>query len=538
MRASPSPRDRGAGSIFLPALFLFLMAAMRLLLLDRIPGLNGDEALAGLRAHEILLGQGGIGGLVPYTGGLYEYGLAAFLWLFGTTVFGLRLFPAVLGVVTAWIVYRDLSRMGHGAVAFCGALVVGSSPLMVCFNRLAVDNYPFLLSIPVWCLILLERSKERPTLLVPFSFLLGLLVWCHFLGLAVMIPVLILLPLIRRGGIPAGPRIHAVSFLAMALPVGLRVTEILSSGDLLMPEAFSTRPLRLLYTLPQEFADLLFVAYKTLDGTFVFLRFTGEVLARPIPFVPALGGLVLVLGLATGRSGITRFALPLYVGLLVAILALAPYTSIRYLAVANLCLLFLAVRWFAEIARPGAWWQRAVAVVLCAVALYQMALVGYNYFYAFSRTGGIPILFPLDTHGRRQENSVHMMENWTLYERLCQEAALAGSGRRLLADPNLAYPMAFHDLGRSCLDVVPLFQAATPRPGDRLLLYRMTQWRDDQSLLASVRRLGLSVRELHELSDLKYRVLELTPAGPDPPSEGHRLKRPPNAGRSATDKPR
>lgn len=512
MRGSSYPGGQRAGSLFIPTLFLCLITAMRLVLLEQIPGLNGDEALAGLRAHQVLLGQGDLRGLVPYTGGLYEYGLAAFLWLFGTNVFGLRFFPALLGVLTAWIVYRDLCTRGHGAVASWGALVLGSSPLMVCYNRLAVDNYPFLLSIPVWCLILLERSKERPALLVPCGFLFGFLAWCHFLGLAVMIPALILLPLIRRGGIPAGPRIYAVSLLVTALPVAMRVAEILRNEDAFIPEALWARPLGLLSTLPREAMDLLFIAYRTLDGTFVFLRFSGEVLVEPIPIVPVLGGLVLILGLVTGRSGITRWALPIYVGLLVAILALAPYTSIRYLAVANLCLLFLAVRWLAEITRSGGWLHRTVAVILSLISLYQMALVGINYFYAFSRTGGIPILFALDTHGRRQENSVHMMENRALYERLCHEAGGGSPRRRLLADPNLAYPMAFYDLGRSCLDVVPLFQGEMPRPGDRLLLYRMTQWRDDQSLLASMRRSGLSVRELHELSDLKYRVLEATTA--------------------------
>lgn len=512
MRASPYQDDRRVGAIFIAAFLLCLITAMRLLLLERIPGLNGDEALAGLRAHQVMLGQGDLHGLVPYTGGLYEYGLAAFLWLFGTSVFGLRFFPAMLGALTVWIVYRDLGARGHGAAAFWGALVLGSSPLMVCYNRLAVDNYPLLLSVPVWCLILLERSQGRPALLVPCGFLLGLLVWCHFLGLAVMIPFLILLPLIRKGGIPAGHKIYAVSFLAMALPAVLRVMEIAKSRDLLMPEAFSTMPLRLLSTLPEDLMDLLFMAYKTLDGTFVFLRFTGEVLVDPIPIVPALGLLVLVLGLATGHSGITRFALPLFLALLAAIRVLAPYTSIRYFAVANLCLLFLLVRWLAEVADSGRWRRRAVTFTLSVVALYQLGLVGINYFYAFHRTGGIPVLFALDVHGRRQENSVHMMENRVLYDRLCQEAGPAGSRRRLLADPNLAYAMAFYDLGRACLDVVPLLQGESPGPGDRLLLYRMTQWRDDQSLLASLRRSGLFVKEIRELSDLKYRVLEVTSA--------------------------
>jgi 4-amino-4-deoxy-L-arabinose transferase-like glycosyltransferase len=509
MRASSYSDERGGGAIFIPALLLCLITAMRLLLLDRIPGLNGDEALAGLRAHQVMLGQGDLRGLVPYTGGLYEYGLAAFLWLFGTSVFGLRFFPAMLGVLTVWIVYKDLGERGHGAAAFWGALLLGSSPLMVCYNRLAVDNYPFLLSVPVWCLILLERSKGRPALLVPCGFLLGLLVWCHFLGLAVMIPFLILLPLIRKGGIPAGHRIYAASFLAMALPVALRVMEILKSTDLLMPEGFSTRPLRLLSTLPQDLMDLLFMAYKTLDGSFVFLRFTGEVLVEPIPIVPALGLLVLVLGLATGLSGITRFALPLFLALLVAIRVLAPYTSIRYLTVANLCLLFLAVRWLAEIAGSGKR-RRAVTFILSVAALYQVGLLGINYFYAFSRTGGIPVLFALDPHARRHENSVHMMENRTLYERLCQEARLGASRPRVLADPNLAYAMEFYDLEKGCLDVVPLLERERPRPGEWLLLYRITQWRDDQALLASVRRSGLSVKEIHYLSDTKFRVLALT----------------------------
>ncbi len=349
-------------------------------------------------------------------------------------------------------------------------------------------------------------------MLVPCGFLLGLLVWCHFLGLAVMIPFLILLPLIRKGGIPAGHKIYAVSFLAMALPVALRVMEIVKSRDLLMPEGFSTRPLRLLSTLPQDLMDLLFMAYRTLDGTFVFLRFTGEVLVEPIPIVPALGLLVLVLGLATRLSGITRLALPLFLALLVAIRVLAPYTSIRYLAVANLCLLFLAVRWLAEITDSGRGRRRAVTFILSVVALYQVGLVGINYFYAFSRTGGIPVLFALDPHARRHENSVHMMENRTLYEGLCQEARLGASRPRVLADPNLAYAMKYYDLEKGCLDVVPLLERERPRSGDWLLLYRMTQWRDDQSLLASVRRSGLSVRELRELSDLKYRVLEVTSA--------------------------
>jgi hypothetical protein len=487
------------------------MLFLRIFLLNRVPGLNGDEGMAGIRSFQILKGYIGLDGLVPYTGGLFEYAIALFLALFGNTLIGLRLFPVLMGVLTIVVVYANFRKDHDDSLAFWGAMALGSSPMMVCYNRFAIDNYPFLFSLPILSLILLDKSRERAFLLIPGFFLLGLLVWCHFLGVAVLLPLLFLFPLIQKGGQHVPWRNIAIGSVVALLPIALRVKEILRNWELLIPSGYSVSPLKSILSIPQAIPNLLWIGYRIMDGTFIFYRFTGELALASIPFAPflALGALLTAGWMKV--SLVTRLTFLIYGGILIVIQLLAPYYSIRYLVIPHLILYYMAIRWVCEaVANRGR--LRIVALVALAVITgYQILQLGVNYFYTFSRTGGQPVLFPLDLHQRHYENSVHLMENRSLYNRLCEAMGDTASARRLFLDPNLAYAMGFYDPKKRCLDLNSLDQGATPEPGDWLVLYRVTPWRGAQAYLGSLSLMGLAIREVGRLSDRKYRVLEISP---------------------------
>ncbi len=99
--------------------------------------------------------------------------LAASRWLFGTSLFALRLLPALAGGLTVYLTCRLARRLGGGrfSQALAGLTVI-AAPVY-----LAIGHYYSMNSIDllIWTVVfwLLVRLMERPT--IPLWFLLGVL---------------------------------------------------------------------------------------------------------------------------------------------------------------------------------------------------------------------------------------------------------------------------------------------------------------------------------------------------------------------------
>ena len=126
----------------LAAGMLLLAAYFRLFQLGEVPGIFGDEGEIGMDARAILEGS-----RAPFFGfgwgamaNPVYYGLAGTLRLFGDGIVGLRMFSALGGVVTVFLLYRT-GRLLWGPRA---GLLVGSlfavQPVALQFGRFATNS--------------------------------------------------------------------------------------------------------------------------------------------------------------------------------------------------------------------------------------------------------------------------------------------------------------------------------------------------------------------------------------------------------------
>src|SRR5262250_1644046 len=74
--------------------------------LDTVPGLQGDEAWSGLRAHDIAHGLRPLSGLTSYTGPQQQYLLAPLCELLGYHVWVLRSLTAIATLAALALIIR------------------------------------------------------------------------------------------------------------------------------------------------------------------------------------------------------------------------------------------------------------------------------------------------------------------------------------------------------------------------------------------------------------------------------------------------
>jgi sugar lactone lactonase YvrE/4-amino-4-deoxy-L-arabinose transferase-like glycosyltransferase len=126
------------GGILLGAL------ALRLVNLEYMPGIFGDEGERGMDARAIVEGRPALIFGYGWWGvpNLYFYCVAWMLRLFGDNMVGDRMLSVISGVLAVWFVYR-IGRMlwGPRAGLIAGALLA-VSPLALQFSRLAGESTP------------------------------------------------------------------------------------------------------------------------------------------------------------------------------------------------------------------------------------------------------------------------------------------------------------------------------------------------------------------------------------------------------------
>jgi 4-amino-4-deoxy-L-arabinose transferase-like glycosyltransferase len=126
------------------------------------PGLHGDEAAAGLEARRIL-DEGWNGPYSPLALGQPSgplYLTAASVWLFGNTIFAVRLVPAVMGTLTVAVLYFLLRRNLGARAALVGAALLAVMTWHVHFARIGVPvaTWPFVVLVATGALMEALRS--------------------------------------------------------------------------------------------------------------------------------------------------------------------------------------------------------------------------------------------------------------------------------------------------------------------------------------------------------------------------------------------
>lgn len=146
-------------------LILLLAFGLRLFALTEIPpGLTHDEANHGREAIGIL--QGELRFFFPLNYGsepLYSYTTAASMWLFGQTLFALRLVNVFFSVATIGLTFLWVRRHFNTTIALTTAALLAISfwPLASAREALRAGMLPFFMGTAVWFFWqLLEQGKE------------------------------------------------------------------------------------------------------------------------------------------------------------------------------------------------------------------------------------------------------------------------------------------------------------------------------------------------------------------------------------------
>jgi hypothetical protein len=467
--------------------------------LDTMPGLHGDEAWVGLRAHEIATGaSSSVHGVNFYTGVLMPYLATLSFRAFGTSVLSLRaigvaanLAAIALLAATAWVVTRKRS----GVLGIL--LLVASSLLVVCESRVAWEVTalnPFvaalsLLASVLWLSASAPWSRTRLAVacaLVVFAPIL--VVYSHFIyaELAAALLVASLLTALRYSTEPAvqyfvaqlvataniAPfavlklalyRTTAAPSVALASFAVLLAIEVLALSALLARPAFVSRvrdalgrratllragAITLLAIGVAAFAGFHLVAFvQMLANDAVAKRlfstsFSAPLLAASYAYAALLVALYFYAlyrvrrGLVTPRAP-EYFLLVLPIAVAAALPAVVTSNSLRYYNLPNLALLVGA----------------CVALALLPRVAMHRALAGVAVYAAILATAIVPVVAdahhyesvrPIYFHfGYRRETSAHFLPTDVVYRNIRDD------GMRIFVAEDtwfLHLPLSFYSL--------------------------------------------------------------------------------------------
>jgi len=132
--------------------------------LDILPGLHGDEAWAGLKAHDYQLsGIDQLSGMTPYTGILQNLMAELSFKFFGVGVFQLRLPGTVANLISLVIIAITFRRCAAYKESAIFLLLIASSALFLTSARVAWEvNSLTLLFISLSFLSIVEISRGNP----------------------------------------------------------------------------------------------------------------------------------------------------------------------------------------------------------------------------------------------------------------------------------------------------------------------------------------------------------------------------------------
>lgn len=194
-------------------------------------GFHGDESVVGLEAQRIQR-DGYIGVYSPYaagqpTGPLYLFAIS--LWIFGDTVFAVRIVPALLGTLTVLALYIILRRNFGVRVALIGSSVLAVMNWHIFFARIGfpLEAWPLVVVLTVgaiseavrrgrwyWWLIsgaltgsgIYVYNAHPAVVVIMLVFLAGYLILAHkrsirqeLAGIALFVAacIVVLIPMIR-----------------------------------------------------------------------------------------------------------------------------------------------------------------------------------------------------------------------------------------------------------------------------------------------------------------------------------------------------
>lgn len=163
--------------LILLVLILLLAAFLRLYRIADYMTFLGDEGRDVLAVKHILEGQFTLLGPRSsagdfYTGPIYYYMMAPFLWLFGLNPVGPSVMIALLGIATVFLVYHVGKKIFNEPVGLIAAALYAVSPLVINYSRSSwnPNPMPFITLLMLYLLYLAVQNKS----------------WKYFLGIGIL----------------------------------------------------------------------------------------------------------------------------------------------------------------------------------------------------------------------------------------------------------------------------------------------------------------------------------------------------------------
>jgi 4-amino-4-deoxy-L-arabinose transferase-like glycosyltransferase len=372
--------------LYFPFVVLFALLVFKL---GDIAGLHRDEAVFGLEALDILKGDRPISGAFnEYTSPIYYYILAAVFSLFGKSIWALRISGVFFNMLAA-LALADVMRRYSPKTAIYSLWFLATLPMVIILSRIAGENYamnPFFLFGGIWCFAVLGNSeslfKSRiGYALAGLSFALG--VWNHIIFAPTILAVAIVYILWCKPDRHQLKRILPPYFIGVFIAAIPKLYMILWLGRPFIPPT----PELVLASPASAFLNLIY----TLGGDGLYARSSGEILFSLNWFLPLcllLSVAVLIVSSVSARNrriySIVASAMLLSC-VLTWLISPGRVLGSRY---------WLLPLWFAPLvmgAAVVAIKKKEIRLLIAGVIVaVNLAAIGTNYFYAFSKTDGIP----------------------------------------------------------------------------------------------------------------------------------------------------
>jgi hypothetical protein len=446
--APPAPAPLAALPRWLVVGLPVVVAALLILPgLDRIPGVNGDEAWTLERINELERGLRPWNGMTFYVSGLHQYIVWPFVEWLGRTPLAIRLPGAVLTLVAIGLVTATVLRRFGAPTALAAGLLLATAPIQAKFGRFGTEVpalSPFFAAVAFAALAALRRDRGWRDLLLALlgGLALGLLTLNHIVLLPIPVTLGLVLLLAYRQRFFTAP-ITYVALAGYLIGVSRRIYELTQLG---MFEWWVKEG------KPSDWASdllpMLHLLARTWDGALVYTRMTGENAVFVVPYPELALVALFVLRVWARRQGdptprtLDRVEAHALLGVLVTAgltTRLAPHLSIRYAIIIHTAIPVI----FALLARPLldstiARVRRAGTGVLASVLVLNLFYLTANYYLPFLRHDGGISVFPVGT--RLIETSSHFARTDGLYRRLRERGV-----RRVDTNMFLVRPLQLYD---------------------------------------------------------------------------------------------
>lgn len=267
-------------------LLYFLIAFFslaRFIYLGTVPGINGDEALYGIKTYIMMHKPFTLIGFNSYTGPIISYLRLPFYYLMGVNIFSLKFPIVILSLITIFYIYKLLKETYNNLTGIIGVLLFLVMPWSFIDSRFADETHTALILFAVCGLYYLNTDKKISSRVLAALFL-GMGVFNHMIFIIVPISYFIYFSIKNKFKV----KMDKANFLFLIIFFGF---SLIRAGLIVRYNFFGAEGSGVYYNIQQavnkniipKFISLAPHFLNMLDGSIFYERMTGRILLRVIP---------------------------------------------------------------------------------------------------------------------------------------------------------------------------------------------------------------------------------------------------------------